>query len=117
MLRNTRTTSAGQWIMHDLRRMLYNHVQHLSLAFHTQKRTGDLIGRMTSDVEAIETFIVSDLLGLAVDFLTLTGMAGGDVLSQLAFHAGRAVDHNPLLFAVTYFYTRRSKEASRKCPA
>ena len=24
------TTSAGQWIMHDLRRMLYNHVQHLS---------------------------------------------------------------------------------------
>src|SRR6266550_7443859 len=69
------TTSAGQWIMHDLRRTLYSHVQHLSLAFHTQKRTGDLISRITNDVEAIETFIVSDLLGLAVDVLTLTGMA------------------------------------------
>jgi subfamily B ATP-binding cassette protein MsbA len=44
------TTSAGQWIMHDLRRRVYNHVQHLSLGFHTQKRTGDLISRITSDV-------------------------------------------------------------------
>lgn len=33
------TTEAGQWVMHDLRRMVYNHVQHLSLGYHTQKRT------------------------------------------------------------------------------
>src|SRR5712671_6737764 len=69
------TTSAGQWIMHDLRRRVYHHIQHLSLGFHTQKRTGDLITRITGDAEAIQSFIVSDLLGLIVDFLTLGGMA------------------------------------------
>jgi subfamily B ATP-binding cassette protein MsbA len=106
------TTSAGQWIMHDLRRMLYNHVQHLSLAFHNQKRTGDLIGRITSDVEAIESFIVSDLLGLAVDFLTLTGMAAVMFYLNWRFTLV-ALSVTPLLFAVTYFYTRRSKDASR----
>jgi ATP-binding cassette subfamily B protein len=106
------TTSAGQWIMHDLRRMLYNHVQHLSLAFHTQKRTGDLISRITSDVEAIETFIVSDLLGLVIDFLALTGMA--TIMFYLNWRFTLiALSVTPLLFAVTYFYTRRSKQASR----
>jgi ATP-binding cassette, subfamily B, bacterial len=106
------TTSAGQWIMHDLRRMLYNHVQHLSLAFHTQKRTGDLISRITSDVEAIQTFIVSDLLGLVIDFLTLTGMAA--VMFYLNWRFTLiALSVTPLLFAVTYLYTRRSKKASR----
>src|SRR5262249_41657672 len=46
------TTSIGQWISHDLRRMVYSHIQKLSLAFHDQKRTGDLISRVTSDIDA-----------------------------------------------------------------
>ena len=107
------TTSAGQWIMHDLRRMVYSHVQHLSLAFHTKKRTGDLISRITSDVEAIESFIVSNLLGLIVDVLTLTGMAA--VMLYLSWRFTLiALSVAPLLFAVTYLCTRRSKSASRE---
>src|SRR5688500_13967954 len=43
------TTSVGQWVVHDLRRVLYSHIQRLSLSFHDQKRTGDLISRVTSD--------------------------------------------------------------------
>ena len=106
------TTSAGQWIMHDLRRRVYNHIQHLSLGFHTEKRTGDLISRMTSDVEAIQSFIVSDLLGLIVDFITLGGMAA--VMFYLNWHFTLiALSVTPLLFGVSYFYTRRSKKASR----
>src|SRR5258706_11684524 len=98
--------------MHDLRRMVYSRVEHLSLAFHTQKRTGDLISRITSDVEAIQTFIISDLLGLVVDFLTLAGMAA--VMFYLNWRFTLiALSVTPLLFAVSYFYTRRSKKASR----
>jgi hypothetical protein len=37
------TTSVGQWVMHDLRRVLYHHIQRLSLAYHDHKPTGDLI--------------------------------------------------------------------------
>ena len=70
------TTSVGQWVMHDLRRIVYSHIQHLSLGYHTQKRTGDFISRITSDVDAIQSFIVSELLGLVVDVMTLLGMAG-----------------------------------------
>jgi len=107
------TTEAGQWVMHDLRRMVYNHVQHLSLGYHTQKRTGDLISRITSDVDTIQNFIVSNLLGLIVDVLTLAGMAG--VMFWLNWRFTLiALTVAPVLFAVTWFFTRRSKQASRE---
>ena len=107
------TTSAGQWIVHDLRGQVYNHIQHLSLGFHMQKRTGDLISRMTSDVDAIQSFIVSDLLGLVVDFLTLAGMAAVMFYLNWRFTL-LALSVTPLLFGVSYFYTRRAKSASRE---
>src|SRR5579871_1681494 len=33
------TTSVGQWVTHDLRLMLYHHIQRLSLSFHDQSQT------------------------------------------------------------------------------
>src|SRR5438067_2720213 len=51
------TTSVGQWVMHDLRRVLYSHIQKLSLSYHDQKRTGDLISTVTSDIDAVQGLI------------------------------------------------------------
>src|SRR5437660_1868910 len=68
------TTSVGQWVMHDLRRVLYSHIQRLSLSFHDRKRTGDLISRVTSDIDAVQSLILNVLLGLVVNVLTLVGM-------------------------------------------
>ena len=51
------TMSVGQWVMHDLRRTLYHHIQRLSLRYHDQKKTGDLISRVTSDIDAIQDFV------------------------------------------------------------
>ena len=56
------TSSVGQWVMHDLRRTLYHHIHRLSLAEHDKKRTGDLISRVTSDIEAVQDFVTSALL-------------------------------------------------------
>jgi subfamily B ATP-binding cassette protein MsbA len=70
------TTSVGQWVTHDLRRAFYAHVQRLSLAYHEHTQTGDLISRVTSDIDSVQTFIVSGLLSILVDILTLTGMIG-----------------------------------------
>src|SRR5438105_5623393 len=68
------TTSVGQWVMHDLRRTLYYHIQRLSLAFHDQKRTGDLISRVTSDIDAVQSLIPTVLLVILVQLPTLVGM-------------------------------------------
>ena len=65
------TTSVSQWVGHDLRRTLYHHIQRLSLAEHDQTRSGDLITRVTSDIEAVQDFINSALLGMLVNVMTL----------------------------------------------
>src|SRR5690242_16349502 len=61
------TTSIGQWVMHDLRRSVYFHIQRLSLSFHDHRQSGDLISRVTSDIDAIQSFIASGLLSSLVN--------------------------------------------------
>ena len=106
------TTSVGQWISYDLRRRLYSHIQKLSLAFHDQKSTGDLISRVTSDIDAIQSFIMQALLGILINLITLLGMVG--VMFYLDWRFTLiALSVAPFLFAVVYIYTRRIKTASR----
>jgi len=106
------TTSVGQWVMHDLRRILYHHIQRLSLAFHDHKPTGDLISTVTTDIEAIQDFISQALLGIVVSVLTLAGMLV--VMFYLDWRFTLiALSITPILFIVVYTYTRRIKQASR----
>ena len=51
------TTSVAQWVAHDLRRVLDHHIQRLSLSYHDKKRTGDLISRITSDIDSVQDFV------------------------------------------------------------
>jgi len=106
------TTSVGQWVTHDLRRTLYNHIQWLSLAEHDEARTGDLITRVTSDIEAIQDFISSALLGMLVNGITLVGMIGVMLYINWRFTL-IALSIAPALFLVVYSFTRRIKKASR----
>src|ERR1700741_1028122 len=107
------TTSVSQWVTHDLRRTLYNHIQRLSLAEHDHARTGDLISRVTSDIGAVQDFINSGLLGMIVNVLTLVGMAGVMFYINWRFTL-IALSIAPALFAVVYYLTRRIKKASRE---
>jgi subfamily B ATP-binding cassette protein MsbA len=107
------TTSVGQWVTYDLRRALYAHMQRLSLAFHDQKRTGDLISRVTADVDDIQSFIASGLLSSFINVITLVGMVGVMFWINWKFTL-IALSVAPLLFVVVYTYTRRIKKATRK---
>ncbi len=106
------TTSVGQWVMHDLRRVLYSHIQRLSLSFHDRKRTGDLISRVTTDIDAVQSLISQVLLGMLVNVLTLFGMMLVMLYLNWAFTV-IALLVAPALFFVVYHYTHRIKNASR----
>jgi subfamily B ATP-binding cassette protein MsbA len=106
------TTSVGQWVTHDLRRALYSRIQQLSLAYHDEKRSGDLISRVTSDIDAIQSFINTALLGALINLITLVGMIGVMLYLNWRFTL-IALSVAPVLFLVVYTYTRRIKKASR----
>jgi len=107
------TTSVGQWVTYDLRRGIYAHMQRLSLAFHDQNRTGDLISRVTSDVNDVQSFITSSLLSSVINVLTLVGMIGVMFWLNWRFTLV-ALSVAPVLFFVVFTYTRRIKQAARK---
>jgi len=107
------TTSLGQWVMHDLRHTLYSHIQRLSLSYHNRKQTGDLISRLTSDIDAIQSFIATGLLGALINSLTLVGMTVIMFCLSGQFTL-IALSVAPLLFVTVFRYTRRIKNASRE---
>jgi ATP-binding cassette, subfamily B, bacterial len=96
----------------DLRHLLYHHVQRLSLSFYDKRQTGDMLVRLTSDIDSVESFIGSALLGILFDALTIVGMIGVMFYLNARF-ALIGLSVAPFLFAMIYGFTRRIKRASR----
>ncbi|MFL5807863.1 MAG: ABC transporter ATP-binding protein, partial [Roseiflexaceae bacterium] len=63
----------GRMLGFNLRVGLYDHLQRLSLAFFNRQRTGDILTRVTSDVSALEDFMISSLSDIVGSLLVLVG--------------------------------------------
>jgi ATP-binding cassette subfamily B protein len=51
-------------ITRRLRNFLFDHIQRLSFAYHSKTPTGDLIERVTSDVDSVRTFFNDQAIGV-----------------------------------------------------
>jgi ATP-binding cassette, subfamily B, bacterial len=107
------TSTVGQWVMHDLRSTLYSRIQRLSLAYHNHAQTGDLISRVTSDIDAVQSFITGGLLSALINTLTLVGMIAVMFYMNWRFTL-IALSVSPFLFLVVFKYTRLIKKSSRE---
>jgi ABC-type multidrug transport system fused ATPase/permease subunit len=103
----------GQTLGYELRVALFGHLQRLSLAYHDQRRTGDVITRVTGDVKEVEEFVtdsVSDLVGSV--FLLL------GVIGFLLFNSWQVtlvgVLMIPVLAFVSNFFSQRIRKAAKK---
>jgi subfamily B ATP-binding cassette protein MsbA len=107
------SATVGKHVGYDLRRLLYHHVQRMSLSFYEHRQTGDMVVRLTSDIDAAESFISSAVLGIVLDVITLAGMAAVMFYLDWRFSLiGLSVA--PLLFVIVYRFTRRIKRAARE---
>jgi ATP-binding cassette, subfamily B, bacterial len=102
----------SHWVIHDVRRQLYWHIQRLSLAYHDERRIGDLLSTLTGDIEAIRALVEQALIGLVINSLTLVGMIAIMLAIDWRF-ALLALSIVPPLFAAVYRLTRQIKQASR----
>src|SRR4029079_14587543 len=106
------TTSVSQWVGHDLRRIVCHHIQRVSLEEHDKTRTGDMITRVTSDIEVIQGFIGVSLLGMLVSLMTLARMIAIMFVLNWRFTLISLLVM-PVLFLVVHRDTGRIKKASR----
>jgi len=68
------TESAGQWVAHDLRMRMYDHLQRLSLSYYNVHQTGTILSTLTSDISTIQSFASGSTLDILVDMLTILSM-------------------------------------------
>lgn len=106
----------AQHFIFAIRRDLFAHLQRLSLRFHDQQRTGDLITRLTSDTQAIQEMIANGLTVFGVNACLLAGILVVMLWLDWRF-ALVSLSVAPLLFWTVFRYKRRIKFAHRQARA
>ena len=64
----------GERVVARLRRELYEHLLSLSLGFFTGRRVGELVSRLTSDVQIVQSAVTSNLIVLLQQVFTAAGI-------------------------------------------
>ncbi|MGI9433176.1 MAG: ABC transporter ATP-binding protein, partial [Myxococcota bacterium] len=96
----------GEHVARDLRTELYEHLQRLSLAFYSRKKTGSLITRVTSDTDRLWEFLALGVVDVSLAIITLLGLSA--VLLTLEWRLGLVMTLPvPVLCVWVYFHGKR----------
>ena len=63
----------SQKSIRDIRNDLYSHLHNLSLSFYSKNKTGDILSRVTNDVQQLESSIIHTTVGSIDKIFTLIG--------------------------------------------
>ncbi|MEP7288305.1 MAG: ABC transporter ATP-binding protein [Chloroflexota bacterium] len=99
----------GQTVIRDMRQVLYEHVQELSMSFFARYEVGRLISRIMGDVQIIREFITFALVAITRDMI----IVGGIVLVMLSTSLPLTVVIL-LILPVLFFAALKWSIASRK---
>ena len=103
----------GRKVGFNMRVFLYGHLQKLSLSFHSQSRTGDILTRVTSDVAAVENFIIGNLSDFVGSALALVVRMAA--IFWIAWQVGVvALIIIPLMGLISNYFSNLIKTASKK---
>jgi ATP-binding cassette, subfamily B, bacterial MsbA len=102
----------GERVMADLRLRLFQHLQTLSLSFYNERRTGELVSRLTNDVSTVRSVVTSDISTALSQFLTFIGAFILIVITnwRLTLFMFALV---PLVMLFAIIYGRRLRSLSR----
>src|SRR4051812_10910440 len=104
--------SAGERIAHQLRVAIYDHLQRLSLAFHQRTPKGDLLTRVTEDVNDMGE-LFSDTLGEMLQSALLALGMSVVLLWIDPLLALLSLATAPLLVATSFVFRRKVRDRSR----
>jgi ATP-binding cassette subfamily B multidrug efflux pump len=101
--------SVGQYVMFDMRRELYDKLQHQEVAYYDRNPVGRIMTRLTSDVDSLNELFtagITDLLGDVVMIFAIIGvMLWMDV--RLTFVTLLTV---PMLWAATTWFRKGARK-------
>ena len=102
----------GQRVMADLRNEIFAHLQKMSVGFFDRNRVGNLVTRLTSDVDTLNELFTSGVAAIAGDLLTLTFILGA--MAWLSPHlTGALFLVAPPAMVASWIFRSRSRDAYR----
>jgi ATP-binding cassette subfamily B protein len=104
---------AAQQIVYAIRTRLYRHLHRLPLSFHQERKTGDTLVRLSSDIILMRDVLIDAVVSLGTGLILLLMMVGVMALVDPLLTAA-ALLVMPAIFALAFFYGRRIRGASQK---
>ena len=104
------TGRTGERVLYALRVKIFAHLHRLGLDYYERELTGRIMTRMTTDVDALSTFLQTGLVTALVSVLTF----GGILVALLAIDVQLALmvfATLPVLVAATWIFRRKSVKA------
>ncbi|NJP41981.1 ABC transporter ATP-binding protein [Actinacidiphila epipremni] len=104
------TGRTGERVLYTLRLKIFAHLHRLGLDYYERELTGRIMTRMTTDVDALSTFLQTGLVTALVSVLTFAGI----LVALLAIDVELALlvfATLPLLVVGTWLFRRRSVRA------
>jgi ABC-type multidrug transport system fused ATPase/permease subunit len=102
----------GADILFDLRRMLFAHVQELSLSFYERYTSGRIISRLTSDIDALNELLATGLTSVITAVISVVAITV--ILLRLDVRLGLVtLVAMPLVLALTYWFRINSARSYR----
>jgi putative ABC transport system ATP-binding protein/ATP-binding cassette subfamily B protein len=68
------TNQLGQYVIHDLRESLFNHIQYLSHRFFDSRSAGSILVRIINDVNSMQDLFTNGVINTLMDIVTLIGI-------------------------------------------
>ncbi|MDE2465064.1 MAG: ABC transporter ATP-binding protein, partial [Alphaproteobacteria bacterium] len=104
---------AGQRVVYALRTELFSHLQRLSLDFHRRHRGGDLMSRLSGDVQKIQDLITA-VGGDLIQHVLVIGSIAAIMFRVDWRYALVVLGTIPLLFIIIRIYTKLLRQAIRQ---
>ncbi|MDK8179638.1 ABC transporter ATP-binding protein [Paenibacillus sp. UMB4589-SE434] len=105
-------TLVSQKAVFQLRNKLYKHTLSLDLTFFDRNRTGDLMTRLTGDVNQLQELVSADSLSILADMITFVAIIGYLFYTDWEL-ALLTLITLPFLFITSRFFSLRIKSAYR----
>ncbi|WP_327101793.1 ABC transporter ATP-binding protein/permease [Nocardia vinacea] len=97
------TARSGERVLFGLRVRSYAHLQRLGLDYYERELSGRIMTRMTTDVDALSTFLQTGVATTLIGALTLVGIAVALLVIDASLAAVVLIALPPLLVATALF--------------
>jgi ATP-binding cassette, subfamily B, multidrug efflux pump len=103
------TNRLGQFVIYDLRKDLFNHIQYLSNRFFDSRSAGSILVRIINDVNSLQDLFTNGVINTLIDLLMLVGILG--ILFTLSWQLTLAV---MVIIPILFFISTKFRQKIRR---